>query len=65
MGFAIWFTVKFMDLFVFDTTKTLFLLTLTTISSVIGLIVYLISCKILKIDEYQDFLRLLKINKTT
>lgn len=65
MGLAIWVTVKIMDLFVFDTSKTLFLLTLSVISSTVGLIVYLLACKIFGVDEYKDFLRIIKIDKTS
>jgi putative peptidoglycan lipid II flippase len=64
MGLSTWTMLKFMDLFLLDTTRTIALAIVFSISSLIGFIVYIYSVKLLKIDEYQDYQRyILKFKK--
>jgi putative peptidoglycan lipid II flippase len=55
MGLSSWFTLKFLDLFLFDTSKTIYLVLVTTIACVSGLIIFLIFSKLMKIEEYLDY----------
>jgi len=55
MGIVSWLSIKFLDLFILDTTHVLPVLTLTVISSTIGLIVYVFSVIFLKMDEIKDY----------
>ena len=55
MGISSWLTVKFLDLFVLDTSHFVTVLTLTIISSVVGLITYVFSVRFLKLEELQDY----------
>ncbi len=48
---ATWMSLKILDLFVFETTKTLPLLILTLISSSVGVFVYILLSKIFKLEE--------------
>jgi putative peptidoglycan lipid II flippase len=57
MGLSTWTMLKFLDLFLLDTTRTIALAIVFSISSLIGFIVYVCSVKLLKIDEYQDYQR--------
>lgn len=62
-GFFTWICMKFLDIFILDTTKTINLAVLFLISSIMGVLAYFFSAKILKIKEYQDYRKyLLKIN---
>lgn len=56
MGLGSWSSIKILDLFVLDTTKTVYLMILFIISSIVGVSVYLVSSSILKVDEHKDFL---------
>ena len=51
MGIFLYIPFKAMDEFVFNTTKTLDLLILTTVVSVFAFIVYIYISKLLKIEE--------------
>jgi hypothetical protein len=55
MGVGTWVSIKVLDLFVLDTTKTIFVIIVFTISSLIGFFCYIFSAKILKIDEINDY----------
>jgi peptidoglycan biosynthesis protein MviN/MurJ (putative lipid II flippase) len=62
-GMATWLSVKFLDIFILDTSRTLYLLILLFITSLLGFTIYLISSSILKIEEfhyYQNQLQKLK-----
>jgi len=59
MGLFLWVPMRLLDQFVFDTTRTLNLIVLTLITSLIGMAVYLTISKILKINQLQDFTALL------
>ena len=52
--------MRLLDQFVFDTTRTLPLIVLTLIVSLVGFLVYLIFCKILRIEELADVAALVK-----
>lgn len=55
MGISSWLSIKFLDLFILDTTRVIPVLTLATISSLIGLIVYVFSVQFLKLEEIKDY----------
>lgn len=60
MGVFLWGSTRIMDLFVLDTTRTINLIILFSISSGIGIIVYFLASKFLKIEEYHSYTRLIK-----
>jgi len=57
---ALWGPMRLLDRYVFDTTRTLPLIGLTLIVSSVGFLVYLIFCKILRIEELADVAALAK-----
>jgi putative peptidoglycan lipid II flippase len=57
-GISLWLPMRFLDQFVFDTTRTLPLLALTAITSIIGLAVYLALSYLFKVKEIYSFLGL-------
>ncbi len=54
-GFFTWISMRFLDLFVFNTTKTIPLVVVFSISSFFGVFIYFLSAKILRIEEFQDY----------
>lgn len=60
MGFAIYIPIKLLDQLVFDTTRTINLLFLTGIASLIGLTIYLFLTWLLNVREASVFLLLFK-----
>lgn len=54
-GIFAWISMKILDLFVFNTTKTIPLAIVFSLSSIVGIAVYFLSAKLLKIEEYQDY----------
>jgi len=59
-GIGLWLPMRFLDQFVFDTTRTISLITLSATTSIIGLGVYLFLSYLLKVEQLQDFIVLLK-----
>lgn len=57
-GLCLWVPLRLLDQFVFDTTKTLALIGLSASVSVIGLVVYLILAKLLKIEQLSAVLEI-------
>lgn len=57
-SFCLWFLMRFLDRFVLDTTRTINLLILTLVVTVLGLSVYILLSKIFKIPELEVFLAL-------
>ena len=57
LGFASWGSLRVLDIFVFDSTKTLSLIIITSIACISGLIAYAFTAKILQIEEFQDYQR--------
>jgi hypothetical protein len=55
MGIFTWVTVKLSDLFIFDTSRVIFVAILFTISSLFGAFVYFLSAKLLNIEEFYDY----------
>ncbi|MFA6361674.1 MAG: lipid II flippase MurJ, partial [Candidatus Shapirobacteria bacterium] len=55
MGFSTWASLKFLDLFILDTSRTLNLATVFSISSIFGIVVYSFVSKILKIEEFSEY----------
>lgn len=51
MAVSLYIPMKILDQLVFDTTRTLGLLALTGIASTIGMLVYLLFCKILAVEQ--------------
>lgn len=60
MGFAIYVPIKLLDQLVFDTTRTINLIFLTGISSMIGFSIYLFLTWLLNVKEASTFLLLFK-----
>ena len=58
-GLGLWIPLRLLDQFIFDTTRTLPLLALTLITSVIGLTVYLGLSYLFKIEQLSAFVSLL------
>jgi len=59
-GFSLWIPLRLLDRYILNTTKTLDLIILSVITSLIGIGVYLFLSKILKIKELESFLSLFK-----
>lgn len=57
---ALWGPMRLLDKYVFDTTRTLPLIGLTLIVSTVGFLVYLVFCKLLRIEELNDVAALVK-----
>lgn len=57
---ALWLPMRLLDMFVFDTTRTLSLLFLTAISGTIGFIVYLAMSYFFRVEELFSFLSLFR-----
>ncbi len=57
---ALWGPMRLLDRYVFDTTRTFPLIGLTLIVSAVGFLVYLLFCKILRIEELADVAALAK-----
>jgi putative peptidoglycan lipid II flippase len=60
MGLSLYIPLKFLDQYVFDTTRTLNLLILTGIAGVAGMAAYLFFTKVFKVEEVQLFYKLLR-----
>ena len=64
MGLFTWISIKFLDLFILDTTRVIPLTIVFSLSSLFGTIIYLVVSHQLKIEEIKDYYRfLLKIGK--
>lgn len=59
LSISVWSSLKFLDLFILDTSKTINLTILFAISSVFGFVVYFVASSWLKIDEVNSYKRLL------
>jgi len=55
MGAASWLSIKFLDLFILDTTHFIPVLTLMIISAIIGLFTYVVAVNFLKMEEIKDY----------
>jgi putative peptidoglycan lipid II flippase len=55
MGVSSWLVIKFLDLFILDTTHVLPVLILMIVSSIVGLITYILSVCFLKLEEVKDY----------
>lgn len=58
--FSLWVPLRFLDQLIFDTTRTLPLILLTGLTFTIGLIIYLVTSYLLKIEQLQVFVRIAK-----
>src|SRR3989344_6810983 len=58
-GLALWLPMRFLDRYLLDTARTLDLIVLSTITTVIGLGVYAVLSKIFKVAELNGFIDLL------
>ena len=58
MGIMLWILLRFLDQFIFDTTRTLPLLGLTVVASSLGLTVYVLVAKLLGVEQLQTLIRL-------
>lgn len=54
-GFFTWVSMKFLDLFVFNTTRVIPLTIVFIISSTFGVFIYFLITSVLKIEEFQDY----------
>ena len=59
MGIITWLSLKFLDLFILDTTRTIPLIFVFSISTLIGAIAYYFAVKSLKLEEIKDYQRYL------
>lgn len=59
-GIGLWLPMRFLDQFVFDTTRTLPLLALSVSTAVIGIGVYVLLSRLFKVEQLQDFIALFK-----
>jgi peptidoglycan biosynthesis protein MviN/MurJ (putative lipid II flippase) len=57
-GIFLWVPMRFLDQFVFDTTRTIPLILLTLSATIIGFLVYIALSKLFKIQELQEFMKL-------
>jgi putative peptidoglycan lipid II flippase len=55
LAFSSWSALRFIDLFIFDTTRTFYLVLTTITAGFVGLIVFFISAKLMKIEEYNSY----------
>lgn len=55
MGLSTWLSLKFLDLFVLDTTRTIALGLVFSASSLIGIIIYIFVSDLLNINEINDY----------
>ena len=60
MGIMLYIPMRFLDEFVFDTTRTINLIALTITAGVIGMSAYLLITSLLKVEEVELFYKLLK-----
>ena len=57
MGLSSWLSLKFLDLFILDTTKVIPLAIVFGISSLFGTVIYFFIANFLHIDEFKDYQR--------
>ncbi len=57
-GVSLWLPMRILDRFVFDTTRTIPLLALTAITSLIGLFTYVFLSYLFRVEEIKGFLAL-------
>lgn len=55
MGLVTWVTIKSLDIYLLDTARTINVINIFIISSVLGFVSYLISIKIFKVEQLQDY----------
>jgi putative peptidoglycan lipid II flippase len=55
MGLVTWFSLRLLDLFIFNTTKTISLIFVSSMSSFFGIISFCLFSKYLAIDEFNDY----------
>jgi len=55
LGITTWVSIKVLDLFVLDTSKTVAVVTIFSLSSLIGTFCYILSARILRIEEVKDY----------
>ncbi|MFC1700313.1 murein biosynthesis integral membrane protein MurJ [Patescibacteria group bacterium] len=60
MGIALWVPLRFLDEFVFDTTRTIYLLALTFVAGVSGITTYFFLTKWFKVSEVELFYKLIR-----
>ena len=60
MGIALWVPMRFLDQFVFDTTKTIYLLILTAIAGLSGIVTYFFLTKLFRVEEVELFYKLIR-----
>lgn len=58
--FSLWIPLRLLDQLIFDTTRTIPLILLTSLTFAIGLIIYLSTSYLLKIEQLQVFVRIAK-----
>lgn len=65
MAVSVWGSVRLMDNTIFDTSRTINLLYLVVTSSVIGILIFVFLCSLLKVKEIKDISKLIKAGKKT
>lgn len=59
-GVSLWVPMRLLDTFVFDTTRAIPLLILTTIVTFVGFSVYLFFCYLMKVEELSEVVAIIK-----
>jgi putative peptidoglycan lipid II flippase len=57
MGVMSWLSLRALDLFIFDTSKTINLIILSTVSLLFGVSTYIIAARLLSVEELDDYKR--------
>lgn len=60
MGMVLYFFMRTLDFFVFDTTKTLNLILLTVVTLILGTVSYLLISKVFQIEEADNYWQILR-----
>ncbi len=59
-GFSLWLPMRLLDAFVFDTTRTIPLIVLTLVVSTVGFGVYLLFCRLTKVEELSEVINIVR-----
>lgn len=59
LGITTWISLKALDVFILDTSKTIYVIIVFLISTLIGVSSYIFSAKLLKLEEVNDYRRYL------
>ncbi|MBP8591511.1 hypothetical protein KBI33_03570 [Candidatus Shapirobacteria bacterium] len=60
LAFSTWIAMHFLDAYVFDTSRVIPLAILTTIAALAGIITYFLTAKVLELEEFSSFRKMLQ-----